>query len=239
MSARQSWTTYPRLVLGRRGVVPITVRDLAERSLRPLVQVLGACGISANMVTACSLVLGAVAGVLVACGMFAAGALAIGLASLGDAIDGMVARASGTASDAGAIFDASTDRYEEVFFLSGLAFQFRLSILGLGLVLLAMLASFMVSYGSAKAEALRVPVPGGAMRRTQRAVCLTLGTALVPVALELVRRGVLPATLGFAPAIAALVIVGVVGNVSAIRRLRAIAGAAAHHVHPLQCTHSK
>jgi hypothetical protein len=39
----------------------------------------------------------------------------------------------------------------------------------------------MISYASAKAEALRVSVPRGLMRRHERAACLTLAAGLVPL----------------------------------------------------------
>ncbi len=78
------------------------------------------------------------------------------LASLGDAVDGLIARATQTVSPGGALFDASVDRYEEFFILGGIAYFFRSSGLLLATTLLAFLGSFMVSYGSAKAEALGV-----------------------------------------------------------------------------------
>jgi CDP-diacylglycerol---glycerol-3-phosphate 3-phosphatidyltransferase len=96
----------------------------------------------------------------------------------------------------------------------------------LGLVLFALLGSFMVSYGSAKAEALRVSVPPGWMRRAERAICLSAGTILVPVAAFAVHVLKLPAWVEHLPVLAAITIVAGVGNVSAIRRLRAVAAAA-------------
>jgi len=158
----------------------------------------------------------------VARGQFGLAAVALGIASIGDAIDGDLARASGTVSPKGAIFDASADRYQEFFFLLGLAFFFRGDVVSLGLVLAALVGSFMVSYGSAKAEALRVPVPGSAMRRAERAACFVLGTAFVAVLAELVRWNVAPSWLTYTPILSALALVGVVSNVSAIYRLRTI-----------------
>ena len=38
-----------------------------------------------------------------------------------DALDGMVARETGTASDAGEVLDAAVDRYAELFFFGGVA----------------------------------------------------------------------------------------------------------------------
>jgi CDP-diacylglycerol--glycerol-3-phosphate 3-phosphatidyltransferase len=81
----------------------------------------------------------------------------------------------------------------------------------------------MVSYGSAKAEALGVPVPPGAMRRAERAVCLCAGVASTPVFAWWAQGSALPPWAAQAPLFAALGLVAVVANVSAIRRLRFLA----------------
>ena len=52
------------------------------------------------------------------------------------------------------MLDAAVDRYVELFFLAGLAFHFRAHRGCLLLVLAAIGGSFMVSYATAKAEAL-------------------------------------------------------------------------------------
>jgi hypothetical protein len=82
-----------------------------------------------------------------------------------------------------------------------------------------------IGYGSAKAEAMRVTVPGGSMRRAGRAICMVLGTALVPIASAFVDRGYLPAWSREAPIVIALALVGFLANVSAVMRLRAISRA--------------
>jgi CDP-diacylglycerol--glycerol-3-phosphate 3-phosphatidyltransferase len=158
-----------------------------------------------------------------AVGRFGAAAIVIAVASLGDALDGRIARATQTASPGGALFDSSVDRYEELFVLGGLAYFFRASAGMLVTVLFAIAGSFMVSYGSAKAEALGVPVPGGIMRRTERAVIVCAGIALVPVAAFFARQFVLPGWVETAPIAFALVLVAVGGNLSAVARLRVIA----------------
>ena len=79
----------------------------------------------------------------------------------------------------------------------------------------------MVSYASAKAEALQVAAPRGAMRRAERAVYLSLGSVLVPITTRLFAHE--PWWAREAPMLAALALVGVVGNVSAVRRLHAVA----------------
>jgi CDP-diacylglycerol--glycerol-3-phosphate 3-phosphatidyltransferase len=138
----------------------------------------------------------------------------------GDGLDGMIARRTKTASEAGDVIDSAADRYSELAFLGGVAFALRESSPLLVLSLLAILASFMVSYSTAKAQALQLPAPRGSMRRTERAVYLILGTALTPLA-----AWVDPAW-ARAPIVAALALVAIVGNVSAVRRIAAVASGA-------------
>jgi CDP-diacylglycerol--glycerol-3-phosphate 3-phosphatidyltransferase len=199
------------------------LRDMTYRALRGAARGLIAARVTANEVTAASLVLGGLAGVLVANGSFALASTTFALASLGDALDGAVARSSGSESPGGGLFDACADRYGEFFFLTGLALRFRSHQAVLALVLLALLGSFMVSYGSAKAEALGVPVPPSTMRRAQRAACLSLGTVLVPIFTLLTHRFGLPEWLNHASMLVALTFLAVLGNASAIVRLRTIA----------------
>ncbi len=85
----------------------------------------------------------------------------------------------------------------------------------------------MVSYGTAKAEALGVESPRGAMRRVERAVYLDAGVLFVPIAGALAARFGLPAWVEHVPVLLALGLVGAVGNVSAVRRLLAVARAVA------------
>jgi len=212
---------------GRTIALPSVFRTATLEVLGPIARALAAAGVSANMVTGSSLVAGLVGGCFLAAGHFGLAAVAVGVASLGDGIDGLLARRTHTASPGGALFDASVDRYEEFFALAGLAFFFRESGVLFAAALLALLGSFMVSYGSAKAEALRVPVPTGVMRRAERAAFLATGITLVPLAGEAARRLALPGWVEVSPIALALLAIGVVANVSAVARLRTIARSAA------------
>jgi hypothetical protein len=81
----------------------------------------------------------------------------------------------------------------------------------------------MISYSTAKAEALQVSPPKGSMRRPERALYLILGAALSPVTIpywEATRD--FPVAIGH-PMVAALALVAVLSNVSAAERLYAIA----------------
>jgi phosphatidylglycerophosphate synthase len=182
-------------------------------------------GATANGISIASLVFGIAAGVALACGHFGLGALLAVISALGDTLDGIVARLQGTASDAGEVLDAAVDRYEEFFFLGGIVVHVRQSAVGVSLVLLALLGSFMVSYASAKAEALRAEVPRGAMRRPERAAYLILGAAFTPLVAPFVVSHA-PDASGWLlemPALGSVALVALVANVSAVRRLAKLA----------------
>src|SRR5581483_9935031 len=191
-------------------------------ALQPAGRWLASAGITPDAITLASLVPGLGAGVALGFGHLGLGALLASLGFLGDALDGMVARATGTASDAGEVVDAAADRWGEFAFIAGVAVAYRGTVGGLVLALGALSGAFMVSYATAKAEALRVEAPRGMMRRAERAVYLTLAAALTPWSAWLAGRHGLGDTVGQAPMLTALALVAVLGNGSAIRRLKAV-----------------
>jgi phosphatidylglycerophosphate synthase len=198
--------------------------NAAYWALQPFGSVCVALGIGANVITFGSLLLAIAAGVALAKGMFGLGALLAGISSIFDALDGLVARKTGTASDSGEVFDASVDRYAELFFLGGLAFFYRDVPWALVACMSALGGSFMVSYATAKAEALQVKAPRGAMRRPERAAYLVAGATLTPL---------LGAEWPITPMLMTVLLVAIVGNASAVNRFMAIARAVARPSPPL------
>lgn len=203
-------------------VLPEAVTGAVLRALDRAADRLVAFGVSANSITGCCIALGVVGGVLLGFGYFGLAAVAMIIASLGDALDGLVARRGNTVSVAGALLDASGDRYQEFFFLGGLAVYLRESTFGLVVTLLALSGSFMVSYSSAKAEALGVPVPPGVMRRPERAVCMCAATTLMTPWALLMGNATRPLWATAFPMLAAVSLIAVVGNLSAVCRLRSL-----------------
>jgi CDP-diacylglycerol--glycerol-3-phosphate 3-phosphatidyltransferase len=199
------------------------VMEMAYWWLQPMARGLVAIGMTPNMISWSSLVFGLLAGICLAFGHFGFGGLFALISGFMDSLDGMVARLTGTSSDAGEVLDATVDRYAEAFFISGLIVYYRdIPVLQI-LALLALMGSFMVSYSSAKAEALHVDPPKGSMRRPERAVYLTLGAILSPITIaqyEYVRD--YPIAIGF-PMVIALGLIAVLANASAIERMAAIA----------------
>jgi CDP-diacylglycerol--glycerol-3-phosphate 3-phosphatidyltransferase len=196
------------------------VMEAAYWFFMPVVRALIAIGATPNAVTTASLLAALAAGFSFGTGHLGVGAALFMVAGMCDLLDGVVARQLGTGSDAGEVFDATVDRYGEFFVVAGIAFHFRtmwpLELLAQG----AILGSFMVSYATAKAEALRLAPPKGIMRRAERAVYLIAGAGLVPlVALVLPPTWAANPVLHDLPLLVALALVAVLANVSAVRRL--------------------
>ncbi|MGK5089704.1 CDP-alcohol phosphatidyltransferase family protein [Bdellovibrionota bacterium FG-2] len=191
--------------------------------LGPIARLVIFLGITANMVSWTSFALGLLAGICLAFGHFGSAAFFASFCALFDALDGIVARLTDNCSDAGEVLDASIDRAVEFFFLAGLAYYYREIPALLLLVLVTFFGSFMVSYSSAKAEALNVNPPKGSMRRPERALYLILGAVLSPVTIWAWERGRdYPVAIGH-PMVLALGLVGVLSTVSAVERLWSIA----------------
>ena len=191
--------------------------------LHPVARFLVFLGITPNQVSWASLGFGFLAGACLAGGHFGFAAIFATISGLLDSVDGMIARISGLASDAGEVLDAAIDRYVEFFFLSGLIIYYREIPALQVLSLLALLGSFMVSYSTTKAEALNVDPPKGSMRRPERAVYLTLGATLSAITIPLFETHPDFSTpIGY-PMVMALGLVAVVANVSSIERFLSIA----------------
>ena len=202
--------------IGGTALVGRGIMDATYWAIEPLVRGLAALGITPNALTYSALVLGFGAGGALAVGWYGLATLLATMSTIGDILDGQVARLTNTGSVRGELLDAAVDRYTEFAFLAGLAIVLRESWWQLGLALGAVLASFMVSYASAKAEALNVTPPRGLMRRHERAMYLIIGAGLCPLlGPTLVAHGLPYAT----PALVALAIVASIGNLAAVLRL--------------------
>jgi CDP-diacylglycerol--glycerol-3-phosphate 3-phosphatidyltransferase len=118
------------------------------------------------------------------------GGLAFAIGSVFDTLDGRYARASGKGTPFGAFLDSTLDRIEEGVVLAAVAANFaqvhdETAVAG---VVVAVLASLMVSYTRARAEALGVECKVGIASRAVRVVILSAG--LVFAAQELLEPAV-------------------------------------------------
>jgi CDP-diacylglycerol---glycerol-3-phosphate 3-phosphatidyltransferase len=192
--------------------------------LGPIVDMLVALRITPNMVTAFSLLPAVLAAVAAGFGWFGLACVLATAGSLCDLLDGVLARRTGVASDAGEVLDAAADRYVEFLFLGGVAVYYRTHWMVLVLTLAALFGSLMTSYTTAKAEAMQVTLTRGSMRRAERAVYLLVASGLVAIT-RVLFAGSPSHALRELPMIFALSLVAAVTNVGVVQRFGAIAEA--------------
>jgi len=133
-----------------------------------------------NAISMTGLVLNVVAAALVWQGYYFLGGIAFIVGSICDTLDGRYSRMSGKGSPFGAFLDSTLDRIEEGVVLTAVAYQFadRGDNLAVAAVVIAVLASLMVSYTRARAEALGVECKVGIADRAVRVVILSAGLVL-------------------------------------------------------------
>ena len=121
-----------------------------------------------------------VAAVLVWQDHYLLGGLAFVVGSVCDTLDGRYARASGKGTPFGAFLDSTLDRVEEGVVLTAVAANFSAAgdDFAVAAVVVAVLASLMVSYTRARAEARGVECKVGIADRAVRVVILSAGLIL-------------------------------------------------------------
>ena len=130
-----------------------------------------------NAISLTGFALCVVAAVLVWEEYFLLGGLAFIVGSVCDTLDGRYSRMSGKGSPFGAFLDSTLDRMEEGIVLTAVASHFSRDgdDLAVAAVVVAVLASLMVSYTRARAEALGVECKVGIADRPVRVVILSVG----------------------------------------------------------------
>jgi CDP-diacylglycerol--glycerol-3-phosphate 3-phosphatidyltransferase len=130
-----------------------------------------------NAISLTGLALCVVAAVLVAERYFFLAGLAFIVGSVCDTLDGRYSRMSGKGTPFGAFLDSTLDRIEEGIVLTTVAAYFaaRDMQFAVAACVVAVLASLMVSYTRARAEALGVECKVGIATRAVRVVILSAG----------------------------------------------------------------
>ena len=152
-------------------------RTAVDRGLTPIGVSLRRTGVTADMVTVTGIVMATAASVAIATGFLRVGFFLLILTGIPDALDGAVAKASGTSSLRGAFFDSVSDRLTDALLFGGIAWflvdteQGHIMMLPVAVMSLAML----VSYQRAKAESLGYDAKGGLMERAERFIVLAFG----------------------------------------------------------------
>jgi CDP-diacylglycerol--glycerol-3-phosphate 3-phosphatidyltransferase len=130
-----------------------------------------------NAISVTGLILNVVAAVLVWQELYIVGGIAFIVGSVCDTLDGRYSRMSGKGSQFGAFLDSTLDRIEEGIVLTAVAAVFAAhdDQFAAAATVVAVLASLMVSYTRARAEALGVECKVGIASRAVRVVILSIG----------------------------------------------------------------
>jgi CDP-diacylglycerol---glycerol-3-phosphate 3-phosphatidyltransferase len=130
-----------------------------------------------NAISMTGLVLNVAAAVLIWEQQFVIAGIVFILGSVCDTLDGRYARTSGKGTPFGAFLDSTLDRIEEGVVLTAVAYYFAETgkDLAVAAVVVAVLASLMVSYTRARAEALGVACKVGLATRAVRVAIISAG----------------------------------------------------------------
>jgi CDP-diacylglycerol--glycerol-3-phosphate 3-phosphatidyltransferase len=170
-------------------IVPGWVKQAARAILAPIVRLALALRLTPNTITVIGLAIVVVASALVGLGWLLIGAAILTAGSLLDAVDGALARARGGGTPFGAFFDSTLDRAAEAIVFVGVAAYFmRFSgdpFWPVVACLVALAASFMVSYARARAEGIGLDAEVGLAPRTERLVLVIAGIALAGLGFQI------------------------------------------------------
>lgn len=161
------------------GVVPTEVARAARGGLAPVAKRLHAVGITASAITVLGVALTIVGAALLVVGQPGAALAVLAVGALADALDGAIARAAGGGTRFGAFLDSTADRLADAAIFSAAA------ALGASQgdpilfwsAMVALSASFLVSYVRAKAESLGAVATVGPAPREARLVIVLAGIA--------------------------------------------------------------
>ena len=150
------------------------------RIINAMVRALASAGVHPNILTTIGVTINVGCGVLFGIGEFFWAGIVLIIANIFDMLDGNVARMTGNVTKFGSFLDSSLDRLSDmVVFVGIMAFYAgntpQHSILNVVLAGVAMMASVMVSYTTARSEGLGVKANVGFLQRPERIVLLIIG----------------------------------------------------------------
>jgi CDP-diacylglycerol--glycerol-3-phosphate 3-phosphatidyltransferase len=161
------------------GVVPDSAARATRGGLAPIARFLVGIGVSANAVTVAGLLITLAGAWLIVAERPLVAFVVLLVGTLGDTLDGAVARAAGGGTKAGELLDSTLDRVSDAALGSAAlllgARQGDALLLWAGLVLL--IGSFLVPYIRAKAEALGLGASVGLAPREARIAIYIVGVA--------------------------------------------------------------
>lgn len=155
-------------------------RERAKVILDPIVRILGQLGIHPNTVTIIGFLLQVGVGALFSLGYITLGGWSLMIVGPIDALDGMLARAIGQKSLFGAFLDSTLDRLSDAALILGLTAHYlsQGAYLEAALLLASLVATSVVSYVRARAEALGFPCKVGVLTRLERILLISVLSAI-------------------------------------------------------------
>ena len=152
----------------------------AMRIINSMVRGLASAGVHPNILTAIGVCINIGCGVLFGVGEFFWAGIVLIVANLFDMLDGNVARLTGNVTKFGGFLDSSLDRLSDMVSFLGIMIFYagntpQHSILNVFLAGTGLIGSVMVSYTSARSEALGVKANVGFLQRPERIVLLIIG----------------------------------------------------------------
>ncbi len=162
-------------------------RKWSARLIRPIAELLGNLGLTPNAVTVLGLALTIAVAAVIATGRTQLGGVLLIITLAFDAVDGTLARLTGSTSPFGAFLDSTLDRWAEVALYSALVWLFLQQGQDAGVMLAtaAMATSLLVSYTRARAEGVGIPCKEGLLTRFERMLLLIAGLIFNQVILAL------------------------------------------------------
>lgn len=197
-------------------IVPRFILEYGYWILQGMMRPLIALRVSPDAITMTSLVFSVASASAFAVGRFALGGWLLWLSFIGDALDGLVARATHTSSDRGEFFDSLVDRYVDLVMFLGFLWYYRADPLPFAIAGLGLIGSSVMGYARAKGEALGIDPNVGFMQRQERAAIIGSLTVLSPVLGAFLEPGAAHPKQHLA--LFALAVVALFSNVTAIWR---------------------
>ena len=148
-----------------------------RRSFVPLISALRWLRVTPNEITIAGTVLNMAAAALVIADHLIYAGIVFLVAGCFDMLDGALARLAQKVTPFGAFLDSTLDRVSEGVMFAGIAYILAVEgrSIDVGLVVLALLGSILVSYTRARAESLDVECKVGLMSRPERIILIAIG----------------------------------------------------------------
>ncbi len=159
------------------------LRFLSEHIFRPFLWPFTRLGISPNMLTCLGVALAFVCGFFLAAGNITLAAVFLTLSGIMDLVDGFVAKKLDRVTVYGSFLDSFSDRVSDAAIYLGLTAYYLKQGEGVyvGLALVLLVTSFLISYVRAKAEGFGLTCKAGLMARAPRIILLVFGLLFEPL----------------------------------------------------------